>query len=215
MTNNRILALYPNRDNHKSVCDAFKCEVTCVDNVMDAIKSLFANEYQIIYIDCAAVENKNADVLTTLRCVTMTPIVVVSSIHYREDNKTRTISNRCNAHIANEAPAKPCNKDKILSFCEALIIDPKRRQVLHNGVEVRLTKIEFDILIFLAEHKGQVMSRDQIFNNVWTFSFSFDVDEMVKSHIKRLRRKLEVANHASHNYIENVRGVGYRFVPPK
>lgn len=89
------------------------------------------------------------------------------------------------------------------------MINPTYRQVSLEGNWLNLTRKEFDLLYFLASSPGQVFTREQIYRNVWHGETDYHVDEAVKSSIKALRKKL---NPASKEYIENVRGVGYRFV---
>lgn len=96
-----------------------------------------------------------------------------------------------------------------LSFGTELMINPTYRQVSLEGNWLNLTRKEFDLLYFLASSPGQVFTREQIYRNVWHGETDYHVDEAVKSSIKALRKKL---NPASKEYIENVRGVGYRFV---
>lgn len=95
-----------------------------------------------------------------------------------------------------------------LSFGMELTIDPLHRQVVLNGNWLELTRKEFDVLYFLASYPGQVFTREQIYHNVWHNEADYNVDEAVKSSIKALRKKLA---QAPKEYIQNVRGVGYRF----
>jgi DNA-binding response OmpR family regulator len=90
-------------------------------------------------------------------------------------------------------------------------IDPASRQVFARGEEVALTQREFDVLLFMARHPGQVFSRQQLMDAVWQYSFYTDTST-VTVHIRRLRSKLE-ADPARPRHIETVWGVGYRFSP--
>ena len=92
------------------------------------------------------------------------------------------------------------------------MIYPESRTVCYQQQELGLTKKEFDILCILARHPGQVFSREQLYSCVWDTDTNFNIDEVVKAHIKTLRKKLSIC---SQKYIENVRGIGYRFQPPK
>jgi DNA-binding response OmpR family regulator len=92
-----------------------------------------------------------------------------------------------------------------------LEIDPSGRRVLVDGEEVVLTQREFDLLLFLARHPGQVFTRDQLMEQVWRFSFYSDTST-VTVHIRRLRAKIE-REPAQPRYVETVWGVGYRFRP--
>lgn len=93
-----------------------------------------------------------------------------------------------------------CGKD--------LIINPEKREVLLKGHPLELTRKEFDLLFCLARHPGQVLSREQLYNLVWTEDNAINVDDVIKTHIKTLRKKL---SQADTEYIQNVWGVGYRF----
>jgi two-component system, OmpR family, response regulator ResD len=90
-------------------------------------------------------------------------------------------------------------------------IDPGSRRVHLRGEEVSLTQREFDLLLYLARHPGQVFSRNQLMDAVWQYSFYSDTST-VTVHVRRLRAKLEV-NPAVPRHLETVWGVGYRFQP--
>jgi two-component system, OmpR family, response regulator ResD len=92
-----------------------------------------------------------------------------------------------------------------------LTIDPASRRVTVCGEEVALTQREFDVLLFLARHRGQVFSRNQLMDAVWQYSFYTDTST-VTVHIRRLRSKIE-ADPAQPRHIQTVWGVGYRFQP--
>ena len=92
-----------------------------------------------------------------------------------------------------------------------MTIDPASRQVFVRGEEVQLTQREFDVLLFLARHPGQVFSRNQLMDAVWQYSFYSDTST-VTVHIRRLRSKIEL-DPAQPEHIQTVWGVGYRFQP--
>jgi two-component system response regulator ResD len=92
-----------------------------------------------------------------------------------------------------------------------MTIDPAARRVTVRGEEVALTQREFDVLLFLARHPGQVFSRNQLMDAVWQYSFYTDTST-VTVHIRRLRSKIE-SDPAQPRHIQTVWGVGYRFQP--
>jgi DNA-binding response OmpR family regulator len=94
---------------------------------------------------------------------------------------------------------------------EDMTIDPAARRVTVRGADVPLTQREFDVLVFLARHPGQVFSRNQLMDAVWQYSFYSDTST-VTVHIRRLRAKIE-ADPAQPRHIQTVWGVGYRFAP--
>ena len=87
-----------------------------------------------------------------------------------------------------------------------LLIAPKRHEVRYRGKPVELTATEFKLLHFLARHPGWVFTRDQIVDNVRGEDYAV-TDRAVDVQVVGLRRKLGGAA----EYIETVRGVGYRF----
>lgn len=97
-----------------------------------------------------------------------------------------------------------------LEFGMDLIIDPTSHQTTLKGELLNLTRKEFDLLFCLAEHAGQVLTREQLYSYVWKEDAFYNVDELVKAHIKALRKKLIPAGK---EYIKNVWGIGYRFSP--
>ncbi|MEJ7784097.1 MAG: response regulator transcription factor [Solirubrobacteraceae bacterium] len=92
-----------------------------------------------------------------------------------------------------------------------LRIDPSGRRVLRGETEVALTQREFDLLLFLARHPGQVFSRDQLMDSVWRYSFYSDT-ATVTVHVRRLRAKLE-SDPLHPSILQTVWGVGYRLQP--
>jgi two-component system response regulator ResD len=93
----------------------------------------------------------------------------------------------------------------------SLEIDRGSRRVLVDGELAALTQMEFDLLAFLAEHPGQVFSRDQLMESVWRYPFYTDTST-VTVHVRRLRSKIE-SDPTNPERIETVWGVGYRFAP--
>jgi two-component system alkaline phosphatase synthesis response regulator PhoP len=86
-----------------------------------------------------------------------------------------------------------------------LRIDTGSRQAWVDGELVDLTATEFDLLRILAEHRGMVLSREQLLQQVWGYEF-FGEDRVVDVHISHIRQKL-----GDQDPITTVRGIGYRF----
>ncbi len=93
-----------------------------------------------------------------------------------------------------------------------LEIDPGGRTVHHDGHTIPLKPKEFDLLLFLAQHPGQVFSRDVLLNRVWGYDFVGGT-RTVDVHVRWLRSKLE-PDAAEPQIIQTVYGVGYKFGPP-
>jgi two-component system, OmpR family, alkaline phosphatase synthesis response regulator PhoP len=87
-----------------------------------------------------------------------------------------------------------------------LVIDPAEAEVYLNGQMVELTFREYELLRYLLEHQGRVLSRQALLNAVWGYDY-FGGDRTVDVHIRRLRSKIE---DSEHSFIDTVRNMGYR-----
>lgn len=86
-----------------------------------------------------------------------------------------------------------------------IVMDMGKHTVKVNGQQVALTYKEFELLCYLMENEGIVLTRDQLLSKIWGYDFDGET-RTVDVHIRTLRQKLGVAS----NYIETIRGVGYK-----
>ncbi len=93
----------------------------------------------------------------------------------------------------------------------ALEIDSEKHSVTFNNTPIKLTPNEFKLLFILASRPSQTLTREQLLEDLHGAASS--IDRSVDSHIKNLRKKLEID--ASSPSIETVYGIGYRFVEQK
>lgn len=87
-----------------------------------------------------------------------------------------------------------------------------RFDVYFKGRQLVLTPKEFELLLYLANHKGKVLSRDQLLNGVWDFRYDGDT-RIVDVHISHLREKIEEDTKRP-VYIRTIRGFGYKLEGP-
>lgn len=92
--------------------------------------------------------------------------------------------------------------------CGILEVDPGQHIVRVRGQETILTQKEFEVLCLLLRNPGQVLSREQLIENVWGYAFTGE-SRTVDVHVRTLRQKLGEAG----AYIETVRGYGYKISP--
>ncbi|MCP4544024.1 MAG: response regulator transcription factor [Chloroflexi bacterium] len=92
-----------------------------------------------------------------------------------------------------------------------LVIDQTRGQVRRDGEIVNLTPTEFRLLVYLARHPGQALSRAQIIDAVWGHAPDVESERTVNVHIRRLREKVEL-DPSCPTLILTVPGIGYRLV---
>jgi DNA-binding response OmpR family regulator len=89
-------------------------------------------------------------------------------------------------------------------------LDRQLNVVSKNGIELSLTKTEFNLLCEFADHPGMVMSRDQLLERVWGYEYLGD-SRLVDAHIRRLRVKIE-DQPMNPTIIQTVHGMGYKLV---
>ncbi|MEM9952207.1 MAG: response regulator transcription factor [Chloroflexota bacterium] len=96
-----------------------------------------------------------------------------------------------------------------LLYVADLMIDRNRAQVFRGKEVVNLTPTEFRLLVYLAQHPQQVLTRNQIMDGVWGYDLTPESERAINSHIRRLREKIEI-NPSDPKIIVTVLGVGYR-----
>lgn len=94
-----------------------------------------------------------------------------------------------------------------------LTIHPENFEAYFNDQLLDLTPKEFELLLYLARHKGKVLTRDQLLSAVWNYDFAGDT-RIVDVHISHLREKIE-ENTKRPLYIKTIRGLGYKLEEPR
>ena len=122
----------------------------------------------------------------------------------------RELVARIRAILRRSVRARDETQDERALVIGNLRIEPQRHRVLLEGREVRLRRLEYDLLYTLARHPGMVFSRDQLLNLVWEYEIPGET-RTVDVHIAHLRHKL-AGMQAS---IETIWGVGYRLETQK
>ena len=89
-----------------------------------------------------------------------------------------------------------------------LKIDVQAHQLVRNGKQIQLTRLEFDLLVALAREPGRVFTRDALLSEVWGYAQSTDT-RLVNVHIQRLRSKIE-RDPENPELVITIRGVGYK-----
>jgi len=202
--------------------------VHCAESVADAVESVFEREYCLAIVAVRPSESTDIEMLRMIRHAQKMPIIVLTDQLAPCDRITLL---QAGATVCTERPIDPvvctvqasslirlyldAKEEKQICqpmiFGTELVIDTTYRQVLIDGNALNLTRKEFELLVCLAKHPCQVWSRVQLYRYVWNDTLGLNGDNTVKTHIGNLKKKLASFGK---NYIQNSRGVGYKFVPP-
>lgn len=183
------------------------------------------NEYQLIVLDIMLPEINGFSVLSEIRSISNVPVLLLTAKD-EESDKIRGLRNGADDYMT-----KPFSIPELLARVESLIrrytslgqmekqqntitlrnmiINADTRNVQIDEIQIELTGKEFDLLYFLASHNGMVFTKKQIFKQVWGEEYAFD-DSNIMSFISKLRKKIEKDTEHP-EYIQTIRGVGYRF----
>lgn len=112
---------------------------------------------------------------------------------------------RVSAHIRRERRGREAAK---VHLDDALAIDYTEKSLYYSGSPIPLARKEFDIIELLSRHRGQVFSKERIYELVWDYDSEGDAS-VVAEHIRRIRMKCREAG--AKQYIETVWGMGYRW----
>ncbi len=94
-----------------------------------------------------------------------------------------------------------------------LKVYPEQYEAYFEGELLELTPKEFELLLYLTNNRGRVLTRDQLLSAVWNYDFAGDT-RIVDVHISHLREKIE-SNTKKPIYIKTIRGLGYKLEGPK
>ncbi|GLI57181.1 DNA-binding response regulator [Propionigenium maris DSM 9537] len=181
----------------------------------EAIDKFNGEAFDLVLLDVMLPE---IDGWSVLREIRKDSNVLVMMLTARSDDSDQIFGYQLKA---DDYLTKPFNPDLLIARVKALlrrgpseskdelsfgniVINEKQFKVFIDGEDIELTKKEFEMFKYLTENKGNVLTREQILNRVWGYDYYGDF-RVVDNHVKRLRKKLKA------DYIETVRGVGYRF----
>jgi DNA-binding response OmpR family regulator len=116
---------------------------------------------------------------------------------------------RVKAHLARYERLSGNQSKSNSIYVHGISIDKSARKVHINGEGIPFTTKEFDLLVFLVMHPNQVLSKEQLYENIWGLESAADVST-VTVHIRKLREKIE-RDPAHPKFLETVWGAGYRF----
>ena len=188
-----------------------------------ALRVFHENPCDIVVLDLSMPELDGFETLERLRDLSDVPVILLTA-RSGEIDKVRGFRAGADDYVV-----KPFARQELLVRIEALLrrapepthleryddgalsIDYGKRLVLCRGLPVRLTPLEFRLLVAFVEHAGQVLSADQLVEHGWGHAAGVSRDQ-VKLYVSYLRKKLG-QEAEGFKPIETVRGFGYRYVP--
>ena len=203
MNGETILVVDDNKEIVYSISELLKYEgyqVVKAYDGMEALKALETNQIDLILLDVMMPKLNGLSALMKLRENYRIPVIIPSELIARVKAHLRR-------YHAWGGAAPKTDSDTLVNG--GLVLDKKRRLILVEGEEVRLTATEYKILELLMGHLGQVFSAEQIYENVWKESANYTVENTVMVHIRHIREKIEIDTKKP-RYVKVVWGIGYK-----
>ena len=200
--------------------------VTSTASAMMAIRYLLEAPPDLILLDLGLPDLGGYEALRMMRAVSAVPVVVVTA-HDDEREIIQVLDAGADDYVI-----KPFGVGQIEARIRAVLrrsgqqdgkgsgllkvgglrVDPDAHEATLDGARLDLSPREFDLLQYLAQHAGQVVTRRELLTNVWQMPYG-GADKTVDVHVSWLRRKLgETAQQP--RYLHTVRGVGIKISPP-
>jgi two-component system KDP operon response regulator KdpE len=194
--------------------------VEAAESKEQALASLAARPPDALVLDLVLPDGQGVEVCQEVRRWSQLPIVVLSAVG-DEREKVRALDAGADDYIT-----KPFGTDELLARLRAVLrrssdaggsprlqigeltIDLADRRVLRAGTEIHLTRIEFELLSVLAQHRGRLVTHRQLLNEVWGPEYG-DETHYLRVHVAHIRAKLE-RDPSRPQYLITEPGIGYR-----
>jgi DNA-binding response OmpR family regulator len=191
---------------------------------LEGISKLFTCNPNLIILDVMMPGTNGFEVCQRIRQVSNAPIIMLTALNHEQEMLRGLESG------ADDFLSKPFNADVLMARAKTVLrrsanggaqnsnfqfnnghlsIDIERRHVLVDERRVKLTPIEFRLLVYMARNAGKVLTFNHILSNVWGDEYRGSVD-YVHVYVSHLRNKIE-ENAKRPRYVLTVHGVGYMF----
>lgn len=195
-------------------------EVYYTQSVSEAMMKMQDRQYSLVIMDVLLSTVEGIEMLNVVKRIHDRPLFILAE---QASSAERVLALKCGA---DDVLTKPFDLEECLARAHTLLrretarhpttgrkyvvvgqddllLDTAIRMVSLNGTEIKLTRKEYEILLYLLTHRKQVLSYDQIYDAVWKEPFLGD-KSAVTYHVHKLRKKL------GEDWIDAVYGVGYR-----
>jgi DNA-binding response OmpR family regulator len=198
--------------------------VHAIDGI-EGLRRLYEIQPDLVVLDLMLPQVDGWEVCRRIREMSTVPIIIMTSRRSDEEKvkglrmgaddyvvkpfNPQELAARIQA-VLRRTRLPPPSKTTVMRFSGGdLIIDPGNLTVVVDGKPLELTPTEHSILLYLAEHPGQVISIEDIFTSVWGYETDVNLNN-VKWYVWRLRQKIEGETEPA-RFIFTERGAGYRF----
>lgn len=196
-------------------------DVTVAEDGEQALDYFKRQEWNLILLDWMIPRLNGLEVCRRIRKTSDVPIILLTARDYIGDKiagldtgaddyitkpfEIEELLARIRTVLRRHNPSWPAASPELYRV-DSLTIDVKKRLVRREGEQIELTQREFDLLLYLTEHQGEVISREQLLSDVWGYDFAGETN-VVDVYIRYLRNKLDRTYKPK--LIHTVRGVGY------
>lgn len=193
--------------------------VEAVSGQKDAIACLEENRYDLMLLDISLSDGNGFAVCAAAKNMTEMPIIFLTA---SGDEYSVVTGLDMGADDYIEKPFRPrelvsrirsvlrrCGKTNAIFEIGTLLVDAVKGTVFRNGEEIFLSAMEYRLLLVFLNHKGEILSRNRLLEEIWDIAGEFVNDNTLTVYIKRLREKIE-ENPQNPLLIKTVRGLGYK-----
>ncbi len=205
-------------------------ETVCAYDGGSALELALSGNFDLILLDVMLPVMDGFEVCRKIREVLDTPIIMLTAREEENDKvqglelgaddyMTKPFSHaelisrikanirRYHGEARTHAPETPVGQSSVIAV-GSLVIDTRKYSVTKGGVDISLSKKEYELLEFFAKNRGKVFQREEIMEKVWGYDGFYGDLRTVDVTLARIRKKIE-ENPAEPEFIQNKRGVGY------
>ena len=217
----RMLETVLRKEGYTSISSAFTGQ--------EAMEKISRNPYDLIVLDIMLPDTDGFHLCQEIRQHTTVPILFLTARSGDLDKLTGLgiggddyitkpfnpleVAARINVQFRRQEQYQNTSQAAEVYHFGPVVIDRKAAQLWMDGKEIPCPAKEFELLLFLADHPNQVFTAGQLYERVWGYDSVGD-EKTVAIHIMRLRKKIE-KDAKEPSLIVNLRGIGYKFVPPR